>query len=512
MRRIKKYKFLAKASVMFWLFVLAAGGAVVLGNRREAMAEEGEVFWQVYFTEQGSHGRQLFPPHRGTVSRGEGVNVDFPQIFLGKDRYLYRAVRDSPWQIEPVGSGMQTYYVEYVKGEQLEEEDLWKEERERLEDWIHKAGVWEQKITGREPSRQFLVTESQEDSERRLKNLISMTEDRTRHEIYLICKNHQPSPVSIVGDFPDLKDFSWVTADVFSLEQENYTVILAGYSRDFTPQTCTHRWEEKEKISVGCRVQGKLVLMCGRCLKEEQVILPATGHRDEDEDLYCDQCDEPKETWKEPEGVFYQIGDVQARRMGDQYYLFRCIDEDYADSLGNVRGTALFLCDSVIPSDVDSTSEKMKLLTFGENNNYKNSYVRHWLQKQGEGELTGEQKVYTGMCSEFEGITKEGSFHQFQGEALRGHPLSFQLMEDSLFLLSVEEAVKYKEWLWRFQGAEENNPETQISSYSRGYYLRTVQYGGKGVYVVDLEQGNLYPAAVDNSAMGLRPAMALRQG
>ena len=55
-------------------------------------------------------------------------------------------------------------------------------------------------------------------------------------------------------------------------------------------------------------------------------------------------------------------------------------------------------------------------------------------------------------------------------------------MEDQMFILSMEEAVKYRDVLWKFNGSSQNNPQSQYSAYSKGYYLRTPQYGGEDVF------------------------------
>ena len=84
---------------------------------------------------------------------------------------------------------------------------------------------------------------------------------------------------------------------------------------------------------------------------------------------------------------------------------------------------------------------------------------------------------------------------------LAPHDIGFQLMQDRLFCLSVEEALRYRKELWRF-GSQQNNPAVQISPYSQGYYLRTPYYAedhegrfyySDHVYAVDLVNGNIHP-------------------
>ena len=91
-------------------------------------------------------------------------------------------------------------------------------------------------------------------------------------------------------------------------------------------------------------------------------------------------------------------------------------------------------------------------------------------------------------------------------------------MQDSYFCLSLEEALRYRDWLWRFSSGQEN-PESQMSAYSQGYYLRTPFYEedehgrfvyGQQIYVVDLD-GSVHPAPVSSETYGLRPAFAVPQ-
>uniref|UniRef100_UPI001CA342BF DUF6273 domain-containing protein n=1 Tax=Serratia marcescens TaxID=615 RepID=UPI001CA342BF len=95
----------------------------------------------------------------------------------------------------------------------------------------------------------------------------------------------------------------------------------------------------------------------------------------------------------------------------------------------------------------------------------------------------------------------------------------FQLLQDKVFILSVDEALKYRDFLWRFSGSETNNPGSQVSPYSKGYYLRTPQDGGltdfwygDGIYAVSLADGNIQPVSVKETSYGIRPAMAIPQG
>ena len=90
---------------------------------------------------------------------------------------------------------------------------------------------------------------------------------------------------------------------------------------------------------------------------------------------------------------------------------------------------------------------------------------------------------------------------------------------------SVEDAIKYGSWLWTFDGAEEENPESQQSSFCKSYWLRnpSAQKGEEKVYVVDLIQKNIRcqdikprgdskdPEISVTGTTGVRPAFTVRQ-
>ena len=125
--------------------------------------------------------------------------------------------------------------------------------------------------------------------------------------------------------------------------------------------------------------------------------------------------------------------------------------------------------------------------------------------------------VYTGVNTAYQGKTGSGEYEQFAFDDLEEYEKPFQMMEDQLFIFSLEEAVKCRDVLWKFNGSSQNNPQSQYSPYSKGYYLRTPQYEGeggfqygKGIYVVDLADGNLHPVDVSDTSIGIRPAFVLK--
>lgn len=226
------------------------------------------------------------------------------------------------------------------------------------------------------------------------------------------------------------------------------------------------------------------------------------------------------DTGEVAEPRYWKTGDIQMRKVGKKIYRFTCVDEDYSDNQDGHRKAALFLCDNVIRADIDSDNFTFKTFSFGADNNYKTSAVRKWLRDNSTDSSFNLEPIYIGVNTAYTGSTQAGTFEQLTENHLASHDIGFQLLQDKLFNLSLEEAVKYKNSLWRFNGSTENNPETQISPYSAGYYLRTPFYAendtgtfqySKDVYVVDLTAGNIHTARTDSETYGLRPAFTMPQ-
>ena len=188
------------------------------------------------------------------------------------------------------------------------------------------------------------------------------------------------------------------------------------------------------------------------------------------------------------------------------------MDDDYSTNHSDGQKYALFLCEAVIRSDVDSTDSKREIITFGKTNNYKVSDARKWLSESGKTSEKDLAFVNTGVNSAFFGETEEGTFMEFSDTELMKQELPVQVVMDQWFLLSLEEALKYRDLLWEVSGGE--------SPYSRGYWLRTPAFmaGSSGEfiygdweYAVDLERGCICPVEVSDGGIGLRPAYCLPQ-
>lgn len=221
--------------------------------------------------------------------------------------------------------------------------------------------------------------------------------------------------------------------------------------------------------------------------------------------------DQPNPDQGSTAGRHWEIGDIRTLKLGEETYRFRCVDDDYGSN-SEYQRCALFLCDTVIRSDVDSTDSEREILTFGRTNNYKTSNIRVWLEeKLGE---SGDDLVMidVGVNSAYLGATIPGEYDEFTEHGFFKYELPIQIAKDGLFLLSLEEAFQYREELWEVDGGG--------STYSRGYWLRTPAYSeedgtfyyGKWNYAIDLELGCIRPVDISDGSMGIRPAFCLPQG
>ncbi len=475
-------------------------------------SEAVKIDWSIYFIEQDNPDNQIFKAQTGKTEEGREIIIDFPETILGTDGYYYYALVSSPYAITVSGTGRQKYYIKYERGDKEEEEDPEHEAAEKLKDWQRIAALADEKITGyRIPEEQYqsLISGDLYASNERIKNMVSMVQDADPHEIYIIGLNHIPNTLIIGQTFPDVINISSLEMGSLDIGGQKYTMLRIGFTRSYDKKTCVHDYELTDYVPCSCTAPGYGSVQCRKCGSTESIILPSPGHTDLNHDGICEVCFKQIEG-NDPEPVHYNIGDVQARRIKGKIYLFRCIDEDYGKK-------ALFLCDSTIRSDIDSSAATVKKLTFGSNNNYKYSYIRTWLNDNAD-DLFGAEATLIGTNVAYQGATGDGSYEQFNENELIALEKPFQLLEDEIFILSVEEAIQYREYLWRFGGSEENNQETQYSAYSRGYYLRTPQYKGEngfeygpGIYVVDFS-GSIHPVSVSiTDNIGIRPVIAIRQ-
>ena len=240
------------------------------------------------------------------------------------------------------------------------------------------------------------------------------------------------------------------------------------------------------------------------------------------------------------ENRHWNVGDTVTREIDGRSYRFRCIDQNYADHMDFHKKGALFLCDEVIPANTGSRYEFESpgdrphdyvyypgpIVSFGEFADYKYSRIRAWLSRAAD-HFADAEMVNTGVERGYLGCTGTELWEQFAGNELTAQYLGSQKMEDQLFILSVDEAYRYRNWLWRFGTAGKRNPETQISEFCKGYWLRTPCGSAEGsqIYIVDLVQGCIRPEAVQpdlqeadedeevrvTGTTGVRPAFVLPQ-
>lgn len=469
-------------------------------------SEARKVEWDLKFIEEGKPDKEILKGQKGKTEEGKELSIDFPETIIGTDQYYYHSLVPSPWRVEVNGNGIQKYYIEFRKGDHLPEEpDPDAEGKERLNYWLDIARQADQSITGEEPADQQIITESQKEGNERLFNLVSMADGTDRKEVYVIAKGYTPNALIIGQRFSAVKNISELFMERLIIFGDTYTVLRVGFEKTYEESTCSHDYEIIDEVAATCTENGHLTVRCKKCGKEEIVILPAKGHTDADHDGICDVCQEPAD--EVPEAVHYSIGDLQIRTIGDKVYLFRCIDDDFEDAMENSQKLALFLCDSIIRSDINGVSKKLQ---FGDSNNYKYSQIREWLLANANDDFVHE--TYIGITKSYLGATTIGAYDQFSESHLVGESSGFQQLQDRVFILSVDEAIKYRNYLWKFNGSEENNPESQISAYSKGYYLRTPQTNGKGIYVVSLSDGNIRPVEASETSIGIRPVMAVPQG
>ena len=80
---------------------------------------------------------------------------------------------------------------------------------------------------------------------------------------------------------------------------------------------------------------------------------------------------------------------------------------------------------------------------------------------------------------------------------------------DKLFCLSLEEAVRYQDSLWKLHGADHNN-YVNAGTNTMGYWLRTPVTGGDRAYQVSWDS-RISAEKVSSQSIGFRPAFVAYQ-
>lgn len=219
----------------------------------------------------------------------------------------------------------------------------------------------------------------------------------------------------------------------------------------------------------------------------------------------------------------WQVGDLQVRDIGGILYLFRCVNANYQDKSNTDKRLALFLCDTVIPSNeglgFNEPDETQSTRFFGETNNYKGSTISQWLDenKSKTGDLV---ETNVGIANEYTGSSRKGAYGNVDIRDFTKHERGTpQVMYSNLFIPSLEEALSMKDYLWKFNGSDQNNASEIINNYRSAYWLRTPVHGTDDlVYTVNLKTGSIEPKPVkategnEVSNTGIRPMYVVTQG
>lgn len=197
------------------------------------------------------------------------------------------------------------------------------------------------------------------------------------------------------------------------------------------------------------------------------------------------------------QGRIWYTGDTQERTIHGKTYTFRCVDPNYCDA-GMNRAGALFLCDSIIGGDASVFDET--------HNGWEASDLRSWLNEgleDSEGiadAVTTISYTYAGKTSDYHLTERNFTKRKQPGNAIT----------DKLFCLSLEEALRYGNYLWKLDGSETDN-FTLAGSHTMGYWLRTpVARDGKLCYAVTYD-GRVTPEEVESDRIGIRPAFVAVQ-
>ncbi len=456
---------------------------------RPGHGQINQVHWKIHFTDLTTHQSQLAPPKSGISEDGADLTIYFQTKIIDGDNRIWKSLQKSPYVIAVTGPQDRIIYVEYEEiGTTAQEADPWKEEKEHLKAWMDLAKKQESSFLGG-TQEEFLdsrfFAQDKNSCDKRLKSAAARIEPGESGTFYVIGRNYVPEGSVLTKIYGDAMEYSNTVEGQVTVGQDVY--VLSRFQ-----------------------------------LRREQTVSPK------------------EHVWSPGEKEHWNIGDVQQRELDGKPYRFRCIDQNYGDETDRCRQKALFLCETVIPADTGSSYiyEKREdgaygyefypgpVVSFGDSDSYKYSNIRTWL-KHAEADFEDAQEIPTGVSFAYEGGTKEGGGKAaaISGQGLKASYIGSQTMTDRLFILSVDEAVKYASCLWTFDGAKEENPESQLDTFCQGYWLRNPSAGKEGdkVYVVDLIRKNIRSQNIkpgtDNgdeeldatSTVGVRPAFAVRQ-
>ena len=414
-----------------------------------------------------------------------------------------------------------------------------------LQKYLQEARRLESGITGEDPEQipisRFLVS-NREENDQRVRSIASRAGTRGSLSFYVIGKEFEPNGCALAEWYGGEAVYGNLPEEQILLEGVTYHIARMALEGQASEGGCRHEWSPSREREPGCLTRGSREYVCRYCGAEQRVYRPPTGHRDGDGDSLCDRCragispGDPEELPR----IHWQEGDLLELELSEGSWRFRCIDENYGDEKQNHRKGALFLCDSIIPSDLGARWELFKtetgahearyvpgpLAVFGETEEYRYSGLRNWLLEQ-EAPFFYMEPIQIGTAYAYRGSRPQGSYGGSYGDTLEALHIGDQKLLGKLFLFSVDEALRYREALWRFEGSDRDNPETQASAFSRGYWLRSPLWAPDGdssgcAYVVELS-GGIRPASVkplggtgdalsdQTVPYGIRPAFVMPQ-
>ncbi|WP_097006491.1 hypothetical protein [Lacrimispora amygdalina] len=474
--------------------------------RSASPSEAQKIRWEVNFVDAETHHKQIFPQRSGVVLEGGSLYVNYmPSITI--DDTIWEALDTPPFETEVYGPGDQNFYIEFQEaGINPEPEDSYAEEKELLREWIMAAKEAEADITGETPeqildSRFIISNKTQNDV--RVRSITNGISDEQDYTFYMIGRNYIPNGLAITEWYGSNADYAVTAEDTIQIEGDQYTVVRINLSLTSESEH-DHQWELVYENPATCSLEGNQLYECKICGEQMEAVLPALGHIDEDNDTICDVCGEIIGT-DEPIGKHWNLGDIQVQELDGKIYFFKCIDQNYSGGAENHNQMALFLSTTIVPANYGSQYKYEKLsdgnydyvfypgpvTSFGSNNDYKYSKVRKWLNEL-ESDTYNLGNTSIGVSYAYIGATAEGAGDQLQESDLTASYIGDQKMTDQLFILSVDEALKYKEYLWDVEST---------GAFSKGYWLRSPmgtsgQYKTGYVYIVDLVNENIRAQSV----------------
>ncbi len=219
----------------------------------------------------------------------------------------------------------------------------------------------------------FDMVSGDQECRRLLMELVSAGAGKEREEFFITGEDYEPETLVIAQMFPAAINISNTKIEEYEENGRRYVTCRIGFERQPDQEACTHRWETRILEAGTCLWGGKEELTCRLCGLRKVRSPAALGHLDADRDRLCDRCRDPLNGDEPIETGRWAVGDIQTRRLGKDMYQFRCVDDDYSSAGSDHQKCALFLCETVIRSDMDSTDSQKKIITFGKNNNYKDS-------------------------------------------------------------------------------------------------------------------------------------------